>query len=208
MARIEFEATLWAGIEGKGWTFVTLPAAASEKLGSRGRIAIRGTINGHDFQTSAFPDGKGSHQFMVNAAMRKGGAVEQGGTARFSIEPESDEVATEVPVDLKKAIGKSKVARALFESITPKARADWVKWVESAKKAETRERRVAEAVRRLEESERPCATVHWDSNKRVSDDPRAASTSEDAVGLGRGHSRRRFVQRAASTSRRSRVDFR
>lgn len=59
---IQFKAKLWSAMEGKGWTFVTMPKAASEKLPKRGRIAIQ--VNGFAFKTSAFPDGEGSHQFV------------------------------------------------------------------------------------------------------------------------------------------------
>lgn len=72
MARIEFKATVWAPMAGKGWTFVTLPKAASAKLGAKGRVPVQGTINGFAFRGSAFPDGEGSHQIAVNNDMKKG----------------------------------------------------------------------------------------------------------------------------------------
>lgn len=147
--KIEFEAELWAAMEGKGWTFVTLPAAASERLPSRGRVAIQGTINGFPFRSSAFPDGNGSHTIMINAAMREGGGVGPGESARFAIEPASDEVAVTVPPDLEAALDASPEGRARFEAVTPKARSEWVAWIESAKAAATRERRVAQTVERL-----------------------------------------------------------
>jgi len=149
MARIEFEAELWAAMEGKGWTFVTLPAAASGKLPGRGRVAIQGTINGFPFRSSAFPDGKGSHTIMINAAMREGGRVGPGEAARFVIEPASDDVAVEVPADLEAALAGSPEARARFDAVTPKARAEWVAWIESAKAEATRERRVTQTLERL-----------------------------------------------------------
>jgi uncharacterized protein DUF1905 len=38
-------------------TILRLPEKASEKLPSRGQVAVRGTINGHEFQTVLEPDG-------------------------------------------------------------------------------------------------------------------------------------------------------
>ena len=149
MAKISFEAELWAAMEGKGWTFVTLPPAASAELPGRGRVAVQGTINGFPFRSSAFPDGKGSHTIMINAAMREGGGVGPGESARFVVEPASDDVAVEVPADLEAALGASPEARARFDGVTPKARAEWVAWIESAKAAATRERRVGQTVERL-----------------------------------------------------------
>ena len=149
MARIEFKAKVWASMEGKGWTFVTLPKSASAKLGKKGRVPIQGEINGFPFHSSAFPDGDGSHLIQVNNDMKKGAGVAAGDTARFSIEPATDEVAVEVPDDLAKALRRSAAAGKQFAAITPKARAEWVRWVTEAKREETRKARVAKTVERL-----------------------------------------------------------
>lgn len=149
MASIQFKAKLWASLEGKGWTFVTLPKTASAKLGARGRVPIRGTINGFEFRSSAFPDGKGSHTIMVNAAMRAGGEVEPGEIATFVLEPGSDQVTFEIPADLARALKRSATARKHFEAITPKARAEWVAWITSAKQDQTRARRLQQTFERL-----------------------------------------------------------
>jgi len=109
---IQFKAKLWAGMEGKNWTFVTMPQNASEKLPKRARIAIKGTINGFAFKTSAFPDGEGSHQFMVNGTMRAGAKAAIGDTATFIIQPASDTVEFEIPSDLSAALKKATKASA------------------------------------------------------------------------------------------------
>ena len=69
---ITFRAKLWAPMEGKGWSFVTMPKPASAQLPARGRVAVTGTINGFEFRSSAFPDGDGSHNIQVNGTMREG----------------------------------------------------------------------------------------------------------------------------------------
>lgn len=149
MAKIEFEAKLWASAEGKGWTFATMPPEASAKLPSRGRVAVAGTIEGFAFRTSVFPDGSGSHQLMVNGVMRKGAGVEQGDVARFAIEPVSDDVEVEVPPGLQEALAAAPAAEERWNAITPKARAEWVEWIGSAKAEATRERRTAKALEKL-----------------------------------------------------------
>ncbi|MBN2153153.1 MAG: YdeI/OmpD-associated family protein [Candidatus Lokiarchaeota archaeon] len=63
----------------------------------------------------------------------------------------------DVPADLRGALATSPAARAAWEDITPLARNEWICWIESAKKAETRGRRIE---RTLEEliggKRRPC----------------------------------------------------
>ena len=51
-----------------------------------------------------------------------------------------------VPKDLTAALKKRKGAAAAFEKQSPSHRKEYVSWIESAKKDETRQRRVAKAV--------------------------------------------------------------
>lgn len=48
-----------------------------------------------------------------------------------------------LPADLKKALIENPDALAVWQKITPIARNEWICWITSAKKAETRERRIA-----------------------------------------------------------------
>jgi hypothetical protein len=54
----------------------------------------------------------------------------------------SSGVVHEVPADLKKALTSDAQALTAWEHITPLARNEWICWIESAKKAGTRSRRI------------------------------------------------------------------
>lgn len=146
---ITFRAKLWAPMEGKGWTFCALPASASAKLGARGRVPVQATVGRASFRTSCFPDGKGGHTLQFNAAMREAAGAGPGDTVSVSLEVASDDVAVEPPAALAKGLKADKGAKAQWEAITPKARAEWVAWIASAKREETRMARIARAVERL-----------------------------------------------------------
>jgi len=151
---ITFRAKLWAPMEGKGWSFVTMPKSASAQLPARGRVAVEGMVNGFEFRSSAFPDGDGSHNSQVNAVMREGAKVSVGDTAQFSLSPSTDAVKVTVPADLSAALKKSAKAGAQWDAITPKARAEWVSWIASAKKEETRAARTGKTIERLTKGEK------------------------------------------------------
>lgn len=71
--------------------------------------------------------------------------------------PISSGTIHQIPADLRKAIGSDAEALATWEDITPLARNEWICWVESAKKQETRERRIRIAFENLAEGKRrPC----------------------------------------------------
>jgi uncharacterized protein YdeI (YjbR/CyaY-like superfamily) len=54
----------------------------------------------------------------------------------------SSGVVHKVPTDLRKTLAAAKGIRVVWEDITPLARNEWLCWIESAKKSETRSRRI------------------------------------------------------------------
>lgn len=66
-------------------------------------------------------------------------------------------VAHEVPADLKKVLFSDKKAHAAWEDITPLARNEWICWVISNKKPETRRNHIKRTRTELKEGmRRPC----------------------------------------------------
>ncbi len=62
-----------------------------------------------------------------------------------------------LPDDLRKALTSEPKMLAAWSDITPLARNEWICWIESAKKAETRSGRIARARTGLAEGKRrPC----------------------------------------------------
>src|SRR6266540_2168496 len=69
----------------------------------------------------------------------------------------SSGVVHKVPADLKKALTSDPQALTAWEDITPLARNEWICWIESAKKAETRSRRIEWGCSSLKDGKRrPC----------------------------------------------------
>ena len=62
-----------------------------------------------------------------------------------------------LPADFRKAIESNVAARSLWGNITPLARNEWICWVTSAKKEETRKRRIDVSIDKLSGGmRRPC----------------------------------------------------
>jgi len=63
----------------------------------------------------------------------------------------------DLPDDLRQELLAHPEALATWQDITPLARNEWICWVESAKKAETRQKRIAWGCESLSEGKRrPC----------------------------------------------------
>ncbi len=66
-------------------------------------------------------------------------------------------VVHKLPQDLRDAVGAEPKVRTLWEDITPLARNEWICWVISGKKAETRDIRIKKALSKMKGGmRRPC----------------------------------------------------
>ena len=141
-----------------GRAILQLPEKASKKLPSRGQVAVRGTINGHEFQTVLEPDGEFGHWMRVDETLLEAAVVGAGDTATVEVEPTKEWPEPSVPPDLKKALSKApRKVQDLWEAITPMARWEWVRWVNATRNPETRKRRVEVSVSKLSSGKRrPC----------------------------------------------------
>jgi uncharacterized protein YdeI (YjbR/CyaY-like superfamily) len=60
----------------------------------------------------------------------------------------------ELPEDLAAALSADPAARATYEALPPSHRKEWVRWIEEAKRPETRSDRVAKTVQKLAKGRR------------------------------------------------------
>ncbi len=127
------------------WSLLTLPKNASAKLPSRGMTTVEGVINSLPFRAALEPDGKGSHWLKVNQAMHHAAAADAGDTVTVEITRAEEEPEIRVPMDLRKALAASPLAKASWGDITPMARRDWIFSISTAKQPETRRRRIEKA---------------------------------------------------------------
>jgi hypothetical protein len=160
-SEISFTATLLrpaASAKAVSWTFLTLPKAATAKLPSRGQTTVEGTLNSLSFRATLEPDGQGGHWLKVDQRMREAAGAEVGDVVTLVISPMAEEPEPKVPPDLRKALAAApQKAREAWSDITPTARRDFIHWIVSPKRPETRMKRIETACDMLAKGKRrPC----------------------------------------------------
>jgi hypothetical protein len=79
------------------------PFDVVEVFGRKGRVPVKGTINGFAFRSSLMNMGDG-HMMAVNAEMRAGAKCKAGDTVAVVMELDEEKRTVEVPAYLKKVI--------------------------------------------------------------------------------------------------------
>ena len=159
---IRFETTLLSPRRSTAkpvpWSFLVLPREASARLPSRGPATVEGTFHGQAFRATLQPDGQGGHWLRVDGKLREVARVRPGELVVVEIAPVTEEPEPRVPPDVREALAAAHAkARATWSDITPVARRDWVAWITSGKRAETRRIRIEKACDMLAKGKRrPC----------------------------------------------------
>jgi Bacteriocin-protection, YdeI or OmpD-Associated/Domain of unknown function (DUF1905) len=114
------------------------------------RFPVLATVNGYSWRTTVTRMG-GEHLLGLNRAVREAADVEAGDTVEVAIELDTAPREVDVPEAFAGALAGDPAARAAFDSLSFTHRKEYARWVAEAKREETRERRVAQALEMLRE---------------------------------------------------------
>jgi hypothetical protein len=145
--KIKFDAILERDDATNGSSFVRIPFSLYEVFGVKGQLRVRGTINGHSFQSSMAPYG-GQHYMMVHKALRAEMDLEFGATLHIEIEKDDSPREIEMPNDLIQLL-RSENLSDIFAKLSFTNRKEYAQWILSAKRNETRQARLAKTAELL-----------------------------------------------------------
>ncbi|GAB2986095.1 YdeI/OmpD-associated family protein [Amycolatopsis acidiphila] len=140
-------------LNGKTATGIQVPDEVVGELGSK-RPAVRVTINARHTYRSTVASMGGRYLLPVSAEHRQAAGVAAGDEVEVELVADTAPREVTVPADLAAELGKDETAKKFFDGLSYSHQRAYVQWIEDAKKAETRQRRVGQAAEMLREGRR------------------------------------------------------
>jgi bifunctional DNA-binding transcriptional regulator/antitoxin component of YhaV-PrlF toxin-antitoxin module len=131
---------------------VEVPFDVKERFG-RARAPVRGTVDGAAFRTTVAVYG-GRYYLGFNKELRERAGIAIGDEVEVTLELDRDPRAVDVPSALTAVLDKDSKAKAAFEGLSYTHRSEYARWIAEAKRDETRERRLDQAVAMLRDGVR------------------------------------------------------
>jgi Bacteriocin-protection, YdeI or OmpD-Associated/Domain of unknown function (DUF1905) len=114
------------------------------------RFPVAATIGDYTWRTTVTRMG-GEFLLGMSKAVRQGAGAQAGDTVDVLIELDEAPREVEVPEALSAALAGDQAAKEAYDALAYTHRKEFARWIAEAKKAETRDRRVAQAVEMLRE---------------------------------------------------------
>jgi hypothetical protein len=127
---------------------ITPPVDVPEFFGTRGRVPVRGTINGFAFRSSLMPCG-GPHMMPVNKILCRGAGAQPGDIVDVVMERDDEVRDVEAPPELKKELAKNKQVQESWEKLAFTHKKEMASSISGARQEETRKRRLAKVMQVL-----------------------------------------------------------
>ncbi len=130
------------GQEGSSVAALKPPFDVVEVFQRKGRVPVKGTINGFPFRSSLMNMGDG-HMMVVNAELRAGANCKAGDTVSVVMELDTEQRKIELPAYLNKIIAADPTTKAAWDKLSFTHQKEHVRAIEDAKREETRDKRIA-----------------------------------------------------------------
>lgn len=129
--------------EKTGWTYIEISALHAKKImpGSKVSFRVKGSLDAYYFEKLALlPMGEGKFILPINGQIRKAIGKRQGDKLKVSMEV--DDRRPTLSRDLMACLKEDPEAMAFFKSIPGSHQLYFSKWIESAKTAQTKTKRI------------------------------------------------------------------
>ena len=141
-----FTAEIQAGSQGGAYVIVPLDV---ESVFGKKRVKILATFDGEPYRGTMVRMGTSDHIVIVKKAIREKIGKTVGDTVQVPIEEDTAPRVVELPEDFQNTLTEDPAASKFYHSLSYTHQKEYVEWITSAKRPDTRERRIGKALEML-----------------------------------------------------------
>ncbi len=138
---------------GGGGAFVEVPFDVEEAFGSK-KPRVKAMIEGVPYRGLLVSMGGPNHMLIILKGIREQIGKTFGDEVTVTVEPDTEPRLIEIPKDLMKELKKDKEAKAFFDKLSYTHQKEYVRWIEEAKREETRQNRIVKTIEMLKKGKR------------------------------------------------------
>ena len=151
MKKLKFKAELMPATKSGKTCYITVPFDIKEVWGTKASVKVKAKVDKLVHRGLITPYGNGIHYMGLRKDLMAELGKFAGDTVDVTLEVDTEERTIDVPDDLKKLLAKNPKEKNVFESLSHTHRKEYVQWITSAKKEETRKRRLEKTIEMIRE---------------------------------------------------------
>lgn len=126
--------------------YVEFPHDVQQEFGTKGQVKVVALFDGIEYRGSLARMGHHCHVLGMTKEIRRAIGKNPGDTVHVVLRKDDEPRAVELPLALAAALANEPEAMAFFESLSYTHKKEYAVWIADAKRPETMERRVRQAV--------------------------------------------------------------
>lgn len=140
-------------IEGKDGAYIEIPFDVEEVYGAK-RVKVKATFDGVEYRGSIVKMGLPCYIIGITKEIRKKIEKEPGDIIEVTIEKDEEDRVVEIPTDFKERIELDNNIKEFCNTLSFSMQKKYVTWITSAKKEDTRNKRIDTAIEKLKNKEK------------------------------------------------------
>lgn len=129
--------------------YITIPFDVQKEYGTKGRVKIKATFNDHPYRGIIANMGTGCHILGVRKDIREAIGKQVGDVITVTLEKDEEERIVDMPKELIHVLSKNSKAENFFNTLSFTNRKEYAVWISSAKKVETKQKRLNQVTGKL-----------------------------------------------------------
>ncbi len=136
-----------------GGAYVTVPFDVQQVFGKK-RVKVKAWIEGHLYRGSLVRMGAPCHILGIRKEIREKIGRTYGDEIEIVIEEDTEPREIGIPTDLRLALQGNPEAEAFFQQLAYTHQKEYVRWIEEAKREQTRLNRITQTIQLLREKKK------------------------------------------------------